>query len=37
MMYLPSILQCPLSIARDKIVFSMADTIGNIWMTEPAK
>jgi Tol biopolymer transport system component len=36
MMYLPFILQCRLSIARDKIVFSLAERTGNIWMTELA-
>jgi Tol biopolymer transport system component len=34
MMPLGSIEQCRLSIARDKIVFSLAERTGNIWMTE---
>jgi dipeptidyl aminopeptidase/acylaminoacyl peptidase len=34
MMPLASIEQCRLSIARDKIVFSLAERTGNIWMTE---
>jgi Tol biopolymer transport system component len=34
MMQLGTIEQCRLSIARDKIVFSLAERTGNIWMTE---
>jgi serine/threonine protein kinase/Tol biopolymer transport system component len=37
MMYFPYILDCRLSIARDKIVFSLAERTGNIWMTELAQ
>ncbi len=37
MMQLASTELCRLSIARDKIVFSLAERTGNIWMTELAK
>jgi Tol biopolymer transport system component len=34
MMYFPAILECRVSVARDKIVFSLAERTGNIWQTE---
>jgi hypothetical protein len=37
MMYLANIINCRPSIGRDKIVFSLPERTGNIWMAELAE
>jgi Tol biopolymer transport system component len=37
MMYMAAIIYCRPSIGRDRIVFSLAERTGNIWMTELAQ